>query len=804
MKVCRPVERLSTLLLAGVLTLASSSGNAAGAPVLKLKQVPFTDVAVRDSFWTPRQETNRIASIPVNIENIHTSGTVSNFVLAAEGETNGFAGPVFMDSDAYKAIEAASFSLANHPDPDLDRQLDTIIAKIAAAQQPDGYLNTYYTVKALGRRWTDLRNNHELYCAGHLFEAAAAHYQATGKKTLLNVAARYADYIDSVFGPPPRRMGYGGHPEIELALVKLWKVTDEKRYYDLAQFFVENRGKHFFAEEHHTPEQEYDGAYWQDDVPIFDHGNIKGHAVRATYLLSGVADVAAVDDDPRLLGMLDRVWCNTAECNTYLTGGIGPSAHNEGFTEDYDLPNLSAYQETCASVSLAMWNLRMALLYGDAKYADAFERALYNGMLAGVSQDGTRFFYVNPLESNGDHHRKPWFGCACCPPNAARTIASVGGYAYATGENSLWVNLYIQGSVKAKVSGQHVELDVATSYPWDGKVLLKPELKKPLKFDLHLRVPGWCSGAMVSVNGKKLSSPVMLNGYLVLSREWKKGDVVELNLPMPVQRIVANPSVKADIGLVALQRGPLAYCLEGVAQSEPLSLCYLPAEAGLKAVMDSKLFGGTIVIRARGESSGDLDWSNKLYQALPPAKPVTLTAIPYYAWDNRAACPMKVWLPTGPRTRTITRLEQQATVRTSFCGNNSQERALNDGVVPKKSFDASAGSFNWWPHKGSTNEWVQYQWGEPVTISGAGVLWYDDAGAGECKVPAWWELQWFDEKRWHPVETDSDYPIVTDQMCSVNFKPVTTRVFRIKIRMQPGWSAGILEWKVDEADRDLK
>jgi DUF1680 family protein len=647
------MKRIAEFFLNGIiginLSLSMKAAAAGDLGFVKLKQVPFTDVTIADSFWAPRRETNRVASIPVNLANLEKAKNLENLRLAARHETKGYTGPVFMDSDVYKALEAASYSLATHPDPALDKQLDEIIAILAAAQQPDGYLNSYYTVKEPGHRWTNLRDNHELYCAGHMFEAAVAHFQATGKRNFLDVATRYANYIDSVFGSGPgKRMGYPGHPEIELALVKLWRATGERRYFELARFFIENRGRKFFAEEHHTPLEKYDGTYWQDDVPIFDHKAIKGHAVRATYLLSGVADVMGETGDERLANMTQRVWENTVLRNMYVTGGIGPSAHNEGFTTDYDLPNLSAYQETCASVALAQWNLRLALLYANAKYADTFECSLYNGSLAGVSLDGKRFFYVNPLASRGDHHRAGWFGCACCPPNEARTLASLGGYAYGASDSDFYVNLYIQGSVQTAVGGQKVKLDVKTEYPWDGEVILRPEVSTPTKFGLWLRVPAWCEGATVAVNGKRVSEPRMERGYYVMEHDWRKGDVLKLELPMPVRRIAANPHVRADAGLVALQRGPLVYCVEACDQKDPVSALSLPPNAEFKAVREPKLLGGIVALRGFAEATPSGEWNQKLYRPTPAKRRVELTAIPYYAWDNRAACEMAVWLPAGP------------------------------------------------------------------------------------------------------------------------------------------------------------
>ncbi|MGD0260296.1 MAG: beta-L-arabinofuranosidase domain-containing protein [Verrucomicrobiota bacterium] len=633
-------------LLAGALFYGPFAA-AADQPLLKLWPVPFKDVIIQDSFWAPRRETNRVASIPFSLQKLEEAGNLENMRLAARGATNGFRGPVFMDSDLYKALEAASCSLATHPDPALEKQLDNIISLLAAAQQPDGYLNSYFTVKEPGRRWTNLRDCHELYCAGHMFEAAVAHYQATGKTTFLNVATRYADYIDSVFGPPPKRLGYPGHPEIELALIKLWRATGNPRYFELARFFVENRGRKFFAAEHHTPPDKYDGSYFQDDVPIYDHQNIKGHAVRAAYLMSGVTDVAAQTGDERLLKMLDRVWRNTTERNQYITGGIGPSAHNEGFTVDYDLPNLTAYQETCATIALAQWAHRLALLYGDARYADAFERALYNGVLSGVSQDGTKFFYVNPLESAGAHHRSPWFGCACCPPNVTRTLAALGGYAYAASADSFYVNLYIQGSAQAKVGDTPVTLKVTTEYPWDGKVALELAPASRAQFALRLRIPGWCRNPGVAVNRREMKATVVTRGYLVLDREWKRGDRVDLDLSMPIERVAANPQVKADQGLLAIQRGPIVYCLEQCDQPVPLAALWLPLEAELKAAREPALLGGVVAITGEARAASEQPWPRNLYQPAPPASRVALKAIPYYAWDNRQPGPMKVWLPVS-------------------------------------------------------------------------------------------------------------------------------------------------------------
>ena len=786
-----------SLLLCAV--LPGLAAVAAEQPLLKLQPVPFKDVTIQDSFWAPRRETNRVASIPFSLQKLEEAGNLEDMRLAARGATNGFRGPVFMDSDLYKALEAASYSVATHPDPALEKQLDGIISLLTAAQQPDGYLNSYYTVKEPGQRWTNLRDCHELYCAGHMFEAAVAHFLATGKTTFLNIATRYADYIDSVFGPPPKRLGYPGHPEIELALIKLWRATGNQRYFELARFFVENRGRKFFATEHHEPLDKYDGSYWQDDVPIYDHQNIKGHAVRAAYLMSGVTEVASQTGDERLLRMLDRVWRNTTERNEYITGGIGPSSSNEGFTVDYDLPNLTAYQETCATVALVQWAHRLALLYGNASYADIVERGLYNGVISGVSQDGTRFFYVNPLESAGTHHRSPWFGCACCPPNVTRTLAALGGYAYAVSSDSLYVNLYIQGSAQARIGNTAVALKVTTDYPWDGKVTLELAPAARAKFALRMRVPGWCQNATVAVNHRSSQVTVAQRGYLVLDREWKRGDRVELDLPMPVQRVAANPHVKTDLGLLAIQRGPIVYCLEQCDQTEPLAALWLPLDAQLKPAREPGLLGGVVTIKGDAKVAPDQKWHRSLYQPEPPAERVALKAVPYNAWDNRHAGAMRVWLPIAPPVLPARGLEAQAKVTVSFANDNCQPEGINDGQVPANSSEQPGALCHWWPHKG-TQEWAQYTWKTPVQISGARAYWFDDTGRGECRLPASWHIEYLDQGDWKAVAAKENYQVSKDQWCTVRFAPVKTTALRLLVQLPPNFAAGVHEWKVDEPD----
>lgn len=773
---------------------------------MQLDPVPFTAVTINDAFWAPRRATNRTVSIPTSFVMLEKAGNLRNFDRAAEGKREGYEGPVFMDSDAYKAVEAAAYALAENRDPELEKLLDSVIARIAAAQMPDGYLNTWYQVNAPDQRFANLRDNHEIYCAGHLFEAAVAHFQATGKRTLLDVATRFADHLDRRFGEGAgKRTGYCGHPEAELALVKLYKATGERRYFDLARHMVERRGSRIFATEHGTPPEAYDGSYWQDDMPIREHSEIKGHAVRAAYLMSGVTDIATDTRDPGLLSMLNRVWRNTVERRMYITGGIGPSAHNEGFTTDYDLPNLTAYQETCASIALAQWNHRMALLYGDSRYADVMERSLYNGVLAGVSLDGHRYFYVNPLESRGGHHRLEWYGCACCPPNVTRTLAALGGYAYAVSPEGLWINLYIQGQVRAQIDGQPLTMTVRTDYPWSGRVSLTlkmPRTNPAGEYGLYLRIPGWTPSASIAVNGRPIPSLEMVRGYALVRRRWASGDKVELNLEMPVRQIEAHPAVQGNAGRLALQRGPIVYCIEQCDQSVSLKDIAIRSDATIGVSGKDPSLGNAIVLEADGLAASSDRWrGNELYRPIPSARSIRVRAIPYYAWDNRDAGPMEVWIPTSQRPAPAGGPEVTAAVSVSFKNSNSDPESIHDGIVPTASREQSALRCHWWPHEG-TEEWVQYTWTKPITLRASRAFWFDDTGVGACRIPSRWEIQYRDGDRWLPVRVKGNYPVTLDRWCAVEFEPVTSDAFRLVVQMQDGWAAGVHEWQVTEAEDD--
>jgi DUF1680 family protein len=595
-----------------------------------LKPVPFTDVKLTDDFWAPRQETNRRVTIPHAFKECEDTGRIRNFEVAAGLAEGEYQGIYFNDSDVHKMIEAIALDLALHPDPDLDARLDKLIAILAAAQQPDGYLNSYYTLVEPENRWTDLPVRHELYIAGHLFEAAVAHYQATGKRTLLDVATRFADYIDSVFGDD-RLVGVCGHEEIELALAKLAEATGEDRYFRLAQWFVDRRGSS-------------DREYCQDHLPVREQSEVVGHAVRAMYLYCAMADVAMRTGDEGLIGALDRLWEDLTLRRMYVTGGIGPSAHNEGFTTAYDLPNDTAYAETCAAIGLVLWSWRMFLLHGRSEYIDVLERALYNGVISGVSLTGDRFFYVNPLAGRGTHHREPWFGCACCPPNIMRLFPQVGAMMYATGEGVLYANLYAASEATVQVAGTTVKLTQNTHYPWSGEVKLTMRPETEVEFDLRLRIPDWCREASAKVDGEELHAERGDDGYLSLTRTWQPGDTVTLKLDMPVRRIAAHPKVAADVGRVALMRGPLVYCLEAVDNEGSVRDIALPRKAELKTEWHPDLLGGVIVLRGRGLRRAPED-REALYRVVDDEPKTALTAIPYYAWDHREPGEMVVWIP---------------------------------------------------------------------------------------------------------------------------------------------------------------
>jgi DUF1680 family protein len=626
----------------------------------QLEPVPFINVTLEDGFWAPRLEANRTVTIPHVYRQCEATGRISAFDLNFKRPVPSPVVLIFGDADATTWLEAASYSLAAHPDPDLEALVDQLTDRIVRAQQPDGYLNTHFTVVQPEMRWRNLRDWHELYCAGHLIEAAVAHSQATGNHNLLDAACRYADLIDATFGRDVgKKPGYCGHPEIELALVKLFHATGNPRYLKLATYFVDERGRqpHYFDwEARQRGEDPSDFwaktyEYCQAHVPVREQTRVVGHAVRAMYLYSAMADLACENKDDSLLKACERLHENLVSRRMYLTAGIGSTRLNEGFSQDYDLPDETAYNESCATIGLVLWNHRMLQFAGESKYADVIERGLYNGFLSGVSLDGTRFFYENPLASAGTHHRQSWFECPCCPPNIARTLASVGNYFYSLGDQALWVHLYAQGTAKLKLNGQDLRLRQVTRYPWDGQVKLEIDVPKPQRFALHLRVPSWCEGWHLSLNGGPVpEGQSQVNGYLAVDREWHPGDVVEYRMDMPVRAIWAHPAISALQGRVALQRGPLVYCLEGVDhEAIPLSRIVVDPETvasdQYRVEHQDWLLGGVTVLRGPAKVLEEDGWGGTLYRSRAPCtRPVEITAVPYYAWDNRDPGEMRVWI----------------------------------------------------------------------------------------------------------------------------------------------------------------
>ncbi|HAF98421.1 glycoside hydrolase family 127 protein [Paenibacillus lactis] len=640
--------------------------------------VPLQQVKLNDPFWSRYIRLVREVVIPYQYEALHDripgvepSHAVANFRIAAGREQGEYKGMVFQDSDVAKWLEAAAYSLAIHPDPKLEQQVDELIDLIADAQQPDGYLNTYFTVKEPTKRWTNLTDCHELYCAGHLIEAAVAHYCATGKRKLLDVACRFADYIDTVFGPEEGKIhGFDGHQEIELALVKLYEATHEEKYVRLAEYFIDERGRepHFFHQEWEQRGKSsfyasVSGAphlsYHQSHLPVREQKVAVGHSVRAVYMYTAMADLAARTGDASLMEACENLWDNIVHKQMYITGGIGSTHHGEAFTIDYDLPNDTVYAETCASIGLIFFARRMLELSPKSEYADVMERALYNTVIGSMAQDGTHFFYVNPLEvwpdacrhNPGKHHVKPvrpgWFACACCPPNVARLLTSLGEYVYTSNEDTLFAHLYIGGEAAVSLRGNAVKVKQTSELPWSGNVTFTIESPQTAEWTLALRIPGWCRGqAVIRVNGEELKATGLIReGYAYITRAWASGDMLELALSLDILQVRAHPLVRANAGKAAIQRGPLVYCWESVDNGAPISAVTLAADPKLTSRFEADLPGGAVVIEGAGWREEAESWNGELYRAAPrQAKSATLKAIPYYLWGNRGENEMAVWI----------------------------------------------------------------------------------------------------------------------------------------------------------------
>lgn len=643
----------------------------------RLKPLSLNKVELGPGFWGEKNKLVREKVLPYQwrilndeISNVEPSHVIKNFRIAA-GEVSGeFQGKVFQDSDLAKWLEAVSYSLMTHPHPEFEKIADQMIDLIERAQQSGGYLNTYFTIKEPDQRWTNLRDWHELYSAGHLIEAAVAYYHATGKNKLLKLACRLADHIDGIFGREEgKKRGYPGHEEIELALIKLYRATGEQRYLHLAKYFIDQRGQkpsYFQAEAEARGEQEspqrkpFGLEYYQAHLPVREQTTVEGHAVRAMYLLCGMIDLVVETEDPELAEAVQRLWRSMIQKKMYLTGAIGASAYGEAFSFDYDLPNDTAYAETCATIGLVFVANRMLQLVPNREYADAMERALYNGVLSGISLDGESFFYVNPLavlpeacQQRHDHrHVKPerqkWFDCACCPPNIARLLTSIGEYIYAQNQDEVYIHLYGNSTALFEINRASVWLTQQTCYPWEGNVQITVSTAQPVRFTLGLRIPGWCRQVQLRINGEEHDLPNLESGYAKLSRLWKQGDQIEIIMSMPVERVHSHPMVRTTLGKVALQRGPIIYCLEEKDNGSNLSAISIPVDSELTAEYRPDLLGGVTVLKGQALKVVEDNWEGLLYAPLPHHQVKTeITAVPYYTWNNRGRGEMLVWIREG-------------------------------------------------------------------------------------------------------------------------------------------------------------
>ena len=812
---------LTTLAVAASVTLTACAPAARQDEALPrmakdypIRPVPFTRVHVDDVFWAPRLETNRTVTIPYAFKKCEETGRISNFAVAGGLEEGTFEGTYFNDSDVYKVLEGAAYALANQRDPDLEAYVDGLIAKITAAQEDDGYLYTSRTIlnpknmpPGGKERWSNIPAGHELYCVGHLYEAAVAHYQATGKRTLLDVALASADLISEVFGPDGRH-DPPGHQEIEIGLAKLYRVTGRKKYLDLAKFFLDVRGRKDLRNHLY-------GQYSQDHKPVVEQTEAVGHAVRAAYMYAGMADIAALTGDASYTDAIGRIWNDVVGTKLYVTGGIGAAGGHEGFGGPYQLPNPSAYCETCASIAAAMWNHRLFLIHGDARYLDVLERTVYNAFLGGVSMEGNRFFYPNVLESYHGERRAEWFGCACCPSNVCRFVPSIPGYVYAHRAGEVYVNLFIAGTAEVPTAEGTVRLTQATRYPWDGEVRITVEPDRPGRFTLLVRIPGWARNRPVPsdlyrylddsdaeptlrVNGEAVDL-VLEKGFARLARRWKKGDTVTLDLPMPVRRVVAHEKVLDDAGRVALERGPIVFCAEGVDHAERQVLpLVLPDGAPLSAAFREDLLGGVTVAEGKARAAErQQDGSARLDGERD------LLLIPYYARAHREPAQMTVWparRPDAAKPLPYPNLTRRSKVTTSE-GRNPEPAV--DQLVPRSSIDHGVPFLHWWPRKGE-KEWVEFAFPEPTAVRGVEVYWFDDTGIGECRLPASWTVKVKTGGQWREPAGAEGFGCEKDRFNRTTFGAVTAEGLRIEIQGPEHFAVGIHEMRLIAADDETE
>ena len=796
------MKKLISVLTCTVLLAPSYADDRAGK--YPIDPVPFTSVKVTDQFWGQRLKANREVTIPLAFSKCEETGRYDNFVKAAHpSEDYKVGGYSFDDTDVYKTIEGASYLLQTYPDKKLKKYIDSVLVIVAAAQEPDGYLFTARTMNpkhphewAGSRRWEKVEElSHEFYNLGHMVEGAIAHYQATGQRNFLDIAIRYADCVCREIGDNPgQQVRVPGHQIAEMALAKLYTVTGDRKYLDQAKFFLDKRG--------YTDRRD---EYSQAHKPVVEQDEAVGHAVRAAYMYSGMADVAALTGDSAYIRAIDRIWDNIVSKKYYITGGIGATSQGEAFGKNYELPNMSAYCETCASIGNVYLNYRLFLLHGESKYYDVLERTLYNGLIAGVSLDGGSFFYPNPLESMGQHQRQPWFGCACCPSNVSRFIPSLPGYVYAVKDNQVYVNLYLSNKATLKIGRKSVTLSQETRYPWNGDIALTVDKNSAGRFAMKLRIPGWVRNQVVPsdlytyTDGKRLSYQVKVNGelqeaelgadgYFTVTRQWKKGDKVELHFDMEPRVVKANARVEADRGRVAVERGPLVYCAEWPDNDFDVLSVLLNRQPSFTVTEKPDLLYGLNQIQTPAQTL-KYDAEGRL-----SVQDVTLTLIPYYAWAHRGTGRMAVWLPSDVKAA-----RPAGTVATYKITASHQTSALSsvaDGLVPQDENDRTIPYYHWWPKNGST-EWVAYEFPQARKVSSAEVYWFDDAPWGGCRVPRAWSLYYKDNAgQWQPVANPGEYTVRKGDANMVTFDPVTTTAMKLEVVLPEKNSAGVFEWTV--------
>ncbi|MEI7910665.1 MAG: beta-L-arabinofuranosidase domain-containing protein [Verrucomicrobiota bacterium] len=786
---------------------------AVGQAPERLTAVPIQQVTVRDGFWSPKIQVWKTTTINDVLDKFDHYGGFKNFDRVAAGATGGHHGEPWWDGLIYETLRGAADFLAANPDAQLQRRIAALVDRIAAAadKDPDGYVNTAQTLDGVGVRWSrsplpgakfDDNFPHTVYNAGCLIEAGAHLYKATGDAKLLKVATRMANYMTSIMGPPPKQNIIPGHAVGEEALTHLYRLfrdepglqdklgmpVDPQAYLDLARFWIENRG--------HAEGRASEGAYNQDDVPIFKQATLEGHAVRSALLAAGVAAAAAENGRQDYRDTGARWWNNMVGARMYLTGGLGAVAAHEGFGADYELPN-DGYAETCAAVAGGFFSHNMNLLTGDAKYVDTLERELYNGALSGTSLAGNSYFYENPLTSGPSHQRWPWRGdelgsTPCCPPMFLKLMGAMPGYIYATKAAAVYVNLYVGSKANISTSQLHVKLAQTTKYPWDGSVNLAVSPASPGEFALNLRIPGWAKDPHFQINGQPAQDVLIHNHYAVIKRQWNPGDTVLLQLPMPIQRVTADPRVTADAGRVALMRGPIVYCFEGMDNDDSNKGILLSPTDALSATYRENLLGGVVAIE--GQATLLRRFGTDVRKA-----PASLRAIPFFTNSNRGPTTMDVWIAAD---MSAVQPVADGKASASYCNPTDSVAALNDGIVPQKSDDASIPRMTWWNHKG-TDEWAQLTFSKSRRLSGASVYWWDERRINrECRVPRSWHVEYLEHDNWQPVKGATSYGTAIDAFNRVTFQGVDTTAIRVVVQLQDGWSGGILEMSVAGADKN--